>query len=280
MKGVIALDIDGTITADANQLSKNVAVYLTSLAVEGWRFFFLTGRSFQWGFRTLSELPFPFWLAVQNGALLLEMPARKVIGKKYLTPVIFPYMEQICQGEPCDFVIYSGYENQDACYFRPHKFSPQIAHYLQERRTFLNERWLPLNSFQELEVENFPSIKCFGSWQDLERVKQKIEKLLQLHAPMVKDPFDPAYYVLQATKTEVDKGQALKQLVALSGKREIVIAAGDDQNDLAMFEWADIKIAMATAPQSLLEKADIIAPAASEEGIVKGLQEAIHRIRK
>ena len=76
MKGIIALDIDGTITADAEHLPKNVHHYLTSLAQEGWSLFFLTGRTFQWAFRTLRELPFPYAFALQNGAIILEMPAR------------------------------------------------------------------------------------------------------------------------------------------------------------------------------------------------------------
>jgi hydroxymethylpyrimidine pyrophosphatase-like HAD family hydrolase len=55
-----------------------------------------------------------------------------------------------------------------------------------------------------------------------------------------------------------------------------VIAAGDDNNDVSMFLAADICIAMASAPEHLRNAADIIAPKASEMGIIQGLQQAIN----
>ena len=69
--------------------------------------------------------------------------------------------------------------------------------------------------------------------------------------------------------------KAGKELIALTKERGKVIAAGDDYNDEPMLEAADIKVVMATAPADLLSKADIIAPAASEDGIICGLEAAI-----
>jgi hydroxymethylpyrimidine pyrophosphatase-like HAD family hydrolase len=281
-KGIIALDIDGTITAHAEHLPQSVSRYLTELAQAGWTLLFVTGRPFKWGFRTLKELPFPYYFAVQNGAIVLQMPSQRVISKRYLSPSIFAALDSICQPEANDYAIYAGYEQQDLSYYRPKNMRTSLLHYLQERMKFLQEEWIALDSYDALPVRAFPSIKCIGGYEEMGRLKSRIEKELQLHVPLIRDPVDAAYYVLQGTAPGIDKGEVLKQLIALNqcqgGNRGPVIAAGDDQNDLALFLAADFKIAMATAPKELLERADIIAPPASEEGIIPGLQAALRTL--
>ena len=44
----IALDIDGTLTAERDAIPEEVVHFLTELAGE-WRFLFVTGRPFHWG---------------------------------------------------------------------------------------------------------------------------------------------------------------------------------------------------------------------------------------
>lgn len=274
MKGTIALDIDGTLT-DSDHLPPNVIAYLKSLAENGWRLIFITGRTFQSGYRTLNTLPFTYYFAVQNGAIILEMPSRRIVSKKYLDRSIFYEMEKICREEPSDFVIYSGYENQDQCYFRPQNFSPELMGYLNRRIKTYQETWHPLKSFQDFPLESFPSIKCFGLYPSAKALSKKIEEGLGLHVPVIRDPFGTDYYVVQATHPKISKGEALKDLIALTGERGKVIAAGDDYNDVPMFIAADVRIVMATAPQDLLEQADIVAPPASEEGIIIALEAAV-----
>ncbi len=115
--GIIALDIDGTVTPPGQELDWDVIVTLNQLAQEGWSIIFITGRPFPWGELTLKALPFPYALAVQNGALLMEMPSRKILKRSYLTSAILPKMNKIAQSFDTDYIIYSGYENEDKCYY-------------------------------------------------------------------------------------------------------------------------------------------------------------------
>lgn len=277
MKGTIALDIDGTLT-DGSHLPLNVINYLKSLADNGWRLIFITGRTFQSGYKTLKTLPFTYYFAVQNGAIILEMPSQRIVSKKYLDRSIFTEMSKICLEEPSDFVVYSGFENQDHCYYRPQNFSPELMKYLHRRIESYNETWHPLESYDQLELESFPSIKCFGLYPSAKALSKRIEERLGLHVPLIRDPFATDYYVVQATHPQISKGQALLDLIAITGERGKVIAAGDDYNDESMLEAADIKIVMSTAPEDLLEKADIIARAASDEGIIVALEAAVAHV--
>lgn len=275
MRGTIALDIDGTIKTVSGTLSERVASYLATLAGNGWRIAFITGRPFTSAHKTLNKLGFVHYIAAQNGSVILEMPQKKVIFKNYLQRGIFAEMEAICRDEPTDFVVYSGIENDDHCYFRPEYFSPELFAYLEKRWTSFEEVWHPLESYDLIPFDEFPAVKCFGHTSSLVGVAERIEKRLKLHVPIIRDPFADGFFVAQATHPLTTKGQALKDLIGTVGERGVVIAAGDDYNDVPMLEVADIRIVMNTAPIDLLAKADIIAPSAEEEGIITGLEQAI-----
>ena len=274
MRGTIALDIDGTLT-DGDHLPPNVIGYLKSLADNGWRLVFITGRTFQSGYKTLKSLPFTYYFAVQNGAIILEMPSKRILSKKYLDRSIFNEMSSICRDEPSDFVVYGGYENNDHCYYLPQNFSDDLMGYLHRRVESYQEIWHPFDSYDEIILDSFPSVKCFGHYDSAKVLSKRIEERLGLHVPLIRDPFGSGYYVAQATHPKISKGQALLDLIALTGERGKVIAAGDDYNDVSMFAAADVNIVMATAPQDLVERADIVAQAASEEGIIKALEAAV-----
>ncbi len=145
MKGIIALDIYGTSTAEFHRLSKPVAAYFEDLARAGWQLIFITGRPFAWGVKPLRELNCPYFLAVQNGALIFEMPAEKIMQRRYIDTAIFPLAESACADEPTDYVIYGGYEQQDVCYFRPQRFAKPLLDYLRYRIAELKERWVEVH---------------------------------------------------------------------------------------------------------------------------------------
>lgn len=275
IKGLIALDIDGTITAEMREIPERVVHYFKELSAKGWLFVFITGRTFDFGYTVLQTLPFEFYYAVQNGAILLSMPDGKILIKKYLDLSVIPAMEKICLEEPSDFVIYAGLEFNNLCFYRENHFSHTLLHYLKERQKAFSEQWVDLSSFDDLPIQEFPSLKCFGDYASSIQIAENIEKMLGLHVPVIKDPFCKDYYVVQATHPRVSKGSILKDLTDWLDYKGKVVAAGDDLNDLSMFEVAHIKIAMENAPEELRAKADIIAPSATRGGIIEGLSQAI-----
>lgn len=275
MKGLIALDIDGTITTQGQPIPQEILDYLHILSRD-WQILFVTGRTFQWGYQVLKAMPFDYYLSVQNGAITLKMPEKQLLFKKYLDQTILPVMQQICEEEPTDFVIYSGYENNDVCYYRPHHFDDPLRDYLRVRAAKMQETWQEIPSFDRFSMEQFPSVKCFGDYLSASRTAKQIEDALGLHVPLIRDPFDEAFFIAQATHPQVNKGQALCDLKQLLTNDGITIAAGDDYNDRSMLAQATVKIVMATAPQEMLREADIIAPPATEKGILAGLKEAIN----
>ncbi len=271
--GLIALDIDGTVTLESRIIPPAIVKYLGTLYAEGWAIAFITGRTFNQCFHALERLPFAFYLAVQNGAILLSMPDGRILYQHCLTKDILFKM-------PTDVVVYSGVQHDDISYYIPAGLDPEITAYVARRRAGYGETWIPLNSYAELPIYDFASTKSFGRMESLIPISNRFEEELGLQAPINKDPFCDGYFVMQTTMGSVTKGRAVNDLRERSPSNSFVIAAGDDLNDIPLLRSADVKIAMTGSPQALLDMADIVAPPASEEGIIAGISQAINSMQR
>lgn len=273
MKGLIALDIDGTLTAHLYAIPAEVCRCLSSLAKEGWQIALITGRTFSFARPLLEDLDFPYWLALQNGADLLEMPAKKLVRQSYLKGSVVSEIEAAYHGHPEDFIIYSGFAKGDFCYYRPKRFSKELLTYLDELKTLSTEPWKKLELFTFPETEGFPLIKCMGSQHAMEMLSTSIHTISGVTTSLIRDPVSPGLYLHLITHPEATKGRALHFLKERFANQP-VIAAGDDRNDLPMLEQADIRIVMSSAPSDVQSVAHILAAPASELGIIAALHEA------
>lgn len=275
MHGILALDIDGTITNQAHVLPEPVARRLESYAHQGWQLIFVTGRSFDWAERLLKAVAVPYFLGVQNGALLIQMPKKKVINRKLLDFSLIPEIDRILPASGIDYALYAGLDGEDSVYYRRQRYHHEILNYLDARAKLLGEKWIPVADFDHLPIKQFASFKWIGKEPDLKKIITLLEDKLHMHIPLIRDPLDPSYSVAQATHAEANKGSALKYWMDTHPLSRPVIAAGDDFNDLPMLTLADTKIVMSGAPKELLEIADIVAPSAAEQGIIAALEKAI-----
>lgn len=280
MKGMIALDIDGTITFDHHPLDPEVISFFNVLSKDGWIFVFITGRTFLWGHEVLRKLNFPYYVAVHNGAAIFEMPLKRLVAKKYLGVSDLGRVESIFKGRKTDYIIYTETENGPRCYYRPSRMPLDLQNYLNERAKVFKEEWISLDSYEDLPIAEFPALKYFGLKQEAELMALEFERL-DMHAPSIRDPFNTDYYIIQATHSAVSKGHALRQLKSrLKVPEGKVIAAGDDNNDATMLATADIRVVMATAPEYLLKEAHVIAPPAHLKGIISGIKSAITLLKE
>lgn len=278
-KGVIALDIDGTLIATVHDaISDSVIDALQSYVVQGWQIMFITGRPFSWSYSALASLPFPYLLAVQNGATLIDMPSKQVIIRNGLTKDSLIQLEQIARKYHTDFCIYSGFENNDRCYYRGTFFPQDVLSYALTRAASLGENWELTPSFSHMPISFFSSAKFFSHAELASLISRSAEKNLGFHAPINRDPFDPDYSIIQITHRWATKGNILREFMHLNNWDVPIIAAGDDQNDESMLQEATVKIVMQNAPKNILEIADVIAPPATKLGIIQGLQNAMKRI--
>ncbi len=275
MKGWIALDIDGTITNDKYNIPTQVIKFLRDTHGQGWKIAFATGRAFSFAKLALKKIDFPFVIFPQNGSIALEMPSEEILFRRYMNGSVVEDLETVYSGEKSDFLIYSGYEKGDFCYFRPKRFSEEDLLYLNDVQKREQKSWEAVDEFpQKMEI---PLIKCFGRLDFMRKIGRKLLRKGNFQLALIRDPFHSSNHILLVTEARASKGEALNEMISRQGRGELVIAAGDDENDISLLSIADVKIAMPQAPESVRAMADFIAPPVDELGIIQALKIAIKK---
>ena len=275
MKGWIALDIDGTITVDKFLIPPPVVSYLESLQEMGWKIVLVTGRPLAYTEEALKPFGFPFFLICQNGSVAFQMPKSSFLFKNYLAPDLIQEVEKAFHGLTGDLLVYAGFERGDVCFYRPEFFNKKDCEYIKDLKTRQKEKWVEVKNFDASTVGFVPLIKCFGPKEKMSIISNRLLSHDVFEIAQIKDPQYEGTEILLITAKGVTKGSSLERLLEEKGKDGIVIAAGDDLNDVSLFQVADRKIAMPHAPKILLEMANPIAPPTEKMGIIQALQEEI-----
>lgn len=271
-RGVIALDIDGTVTAVKDRLDPEVVTYLTSLAKQRWIIYFVTGRTFHWANTLLQQLPFPYLIGAHNGAYICSMPDRTVLYRGFLEKQEVIQVSELLTRFDSTGIIYAGPDANERTYICPRGVKEDKYAYMNKRRISLQEEWIEIDNVEAIEETQFLAVRCLEQHVCAQQISDAITQQLQLSCPLMMDSCGQDYMLVQITKQGVTKGSAIAHVMDRLHITGPVIAAGDDHNDISMFEQAHVKIAMATAPQELLSLADITAPPAADRGIIQGLQ--------
>ncbi len=274
MKGLLAFDIDGTLTHRLDWIDPKVVQFLKALAQEQWQIAFLTGRTYSFAKKVIHTFDFPYTIAFQNGADIVEMPSKKILQRNYLSAEIVPQIDQIYEGQHEDFIIYAGIDKGDFCYYRPQRFSKKVLEYLKVLES-LSDSWQASNFVFE-KGTSFPLIKTFGERKVVAELYDRLKGHPALEVSMIRDPVDPTLYLNLITDCHASKGHSL-QFMKEHFQSPFVIAAGDDHNDLKMLNLADVAIVVETAPPEVLAVADVVAKPANEMGIIQAIEVAIGR---
>ncbi len=277
-KGLIAIDIDGTLTAVRDSLSQNVVDYLQQLRLEGWKLLFVTGRTLDWSCKLLDSLPFEYYLSVFNGAYTVECPAKKVVKKCFLSLERVFQVVNLIRDADVGIAFYGAPDRQNKSFLYRKYASHVLVNHLLARAKGVCETWGEVENVMDLPLDSFASMRLFCLPHIAKKLGALIEQTTKLHAPMMKDSYDDCFSVVQVTHAQVSKGHALQHVLAHCGEVPKIIACGDDHNDISMLKKADVAVVMASAPGEVLSLADIIAPSAKDDGIIQGIKQAILRI--
>ena len=259
-------------------IAQEVIDYLELLHSQQWQFIFITGRPYTWGSSALLALPFPYFLAIYNGAYLLSLPQGQIAERYLLERDYLNRLNAIAEKYHTGLVVLGGLEEGESIYFTVSKFDDATLAFFEKRWNVSNEKWTPGAPIDEIPLAKFTSAKFFVDADVAEQIAQEVEEELELHVPLIKDPVDPSYTILQCTHSRANKGDALENFSSICGWSGIRIAAGNDSNDIPMFQKAQITIAMQDSPLALRQLATFIAPPVEDLGLVEGLKAAIAKL--
>lgn len=269
LKGIIALDLDGTLLTSSKTLSPNNLAALQRAAQAGWAVVPTTGRFYNGMPQIIRELPFVRYAITVNGAEVLDIAANEVIYRAEI-----PWQQAVdimswldgrsliydCYMEGAGWMTASMKDEIDTHASNPHyrTMLRQLRQSVPELKRFLCEKGRDVQKVQFFT--NQPQLRL----DLMEELPRRFDGLAV--SSSVADN-------VEINQTHANKGEALLALAVYLGvDRKNTIAFGDGLNDLSMLEQAGVGIAMANACGEAKKLADWIAPSNDEDGVAAGIE--------
>lgn len=270
VRGIIALDLDGTLLDPHKRLTTRNLYALENAAELGWEIVPATGRFYNGMPDFIRELPFINYAITINGAQVLDIKRRLIVYEAEM-----PYAQAVEIMELLDHypVVYDCYMGGKGYMSEEHKqkidsivrdpHSRQMLHDLRESVPDLKEFLLE----QKQDVQKVQ----FFIDDDMKRIKM-IEGLPSLFKKIT---------VSSALEQNVEinseygnKGDALYALAKYLGvERKDTIAIGDGMNDLPMINAAGLGIAMTNGAQRLKDEAKWVTLSNAMDGVAHAIEE-------
>lgn len=268
-RGIIALDLDGTLLDSKKGLSERNLQALEKAAAEGWEIVPTTGRFYNGMPEVIRQLPFVRYAITINGAEAADLMTGEVIYKAEM-----PWQQAIEIMKWLDEkpVIYD-------CYMRNHGWmtavqkeiidevveSPHSRKMLHELRNPVEE----LKAFLEEEKHDVQKVQFF--MRDVSGRPEIMKQLAEEFEGIVVSSALPQN--VEINETHANKGEALLALAEHLGlSREQTVAFGDGLNDLPMISDAGMGICMENGAPEVKAAADWIAPTCDEDGVAIGIE--------
>jgi Cof subfamily protein (haloacid dehalogenase superfamily) len=267
---ILALDLDGTLVTENNQVSSGTRNALEELRQQQVEVVISTGRRYRTTRYVIDNLGWPT-IAVCNGGALVKGSDERTLHRDCFPDNDFKKLISLARdtGQTffaqrdshelggADFVMDAGL-----------KWNDQAAYYYE-----LNKSWCCKDEdFADSSTGDYLVLGCFGDHDSLFQFSRDVaEKFTDKYAttivPHVSGIADSYYCELTLSQTSKWSG-----LLALAKLMEVdhrcICAVGDQLNDMSMIKSARVGIAMANAPVELQREADWVCGHHMEDGLL------------
>lgn len=259
---LIALDIDGTLTNQPDQVSERNIAAVRRAEAAGISVILATGRALTATRAIWRNIDLHGPCILYGGAMIVDIDSERVLKMHELSPdVIREVLEySVQQGVHAqiyvdDTVIYEKKSSLAEIYVGRHHLNHTIDPDIRKKDWHRVPKVLCLCD-SERQDELFSSYR--RRFQDIAQVSRS----------------NPGY--IEINSLGVTKGSALEEVSQLLGiPQRQVAAAGDNYLDLEMIEWAGIGACVADGAKDVLSKADMIIPPCAEDGVAVWIEEYI-----
>ena len=257
---LVACDLDGTLIARDNQLSRPVRKAVQRALDRGIWVIAVTGRPWQWTLdlaRAHKLLPAA---VVSNGAALLDVETGEVQPTGLADGAVAGLMERIRARVPGVTFAVDGIErmgHEPAFYDSGYWESPRVH----------------VGDLGELVTSDVIKLICRVDGMPASELAQLLDDDV---TDGVAVPSHGAGEWVELLPEGVSKASGLAALCSRLGvARDEVVAVGDGWNDIPMLDWAGLGVAMADAAEHVLAAADRVVPSAEDDGVAVLLEELL-----
>ncbi len=241
---LFAFDLDGTLLCPDGTISPETKDFLCLLRKSS-RITLATGRSLSSSWPYIKELAINDPVVLYHGAVIFYPQGKSVLREARLPPESAKFALKVAAAFPVDVQLYRAVDD-------PHIYVERLSPATLE---FSQKENLPVRIVPELEklaVERPLKILFIGAGEILEELR---EALKGIEATVVRSERN----YLEVLPPGVSKGAGLAWLCEWLGvPLAKVVAVGDQESDVFMFERVGLAVAMAHAPEPVRRKAKAV----------------------
>lgn len=282
----IAMDMDGTLLNEKEQLPPLTKEKLTELERQGVKLILASGRSYTRLMPYAKQLEMAKhggWLLEVDGVAIYDLANMERHKERTLSPEeiaeVYAYlMGQYCEVQAC-------FDDGLFAYYPPEVIPAKEA-FRKENGLPEDYPWTagPWNWCHDLRG-GYPKQTFVKSPAEIDRPVNKLQimtdadKLQPLFDKLV-EKFGDRFEVFRTTPRQLEvlpkgfsKGEGLKRIMEIENwKPEEIMVFGDGENDVSMFEVTPNSYAMGNAAAYVQEKANHVIGSNREEGIFHALE--------
>ena len=269
---IVATDMDGTLLDPRGQLDlPRLEKILDKLDHRGVRFVIATGNEVHRMRQLLGHLADRVVLVVANGARIFEnneLIQAQTWDDAMVDKALGHFKGRECQDQFVVTAMNGGFVKEGTVFTELDKFmTPEMIEKLYQRMNFVDE-------FDSSLFGGVLKMSMVVGEERLDSVLQEVNDLFNGHVRAVSS----GYGCIDILQDGIHKAWGLVELLKRWNlKPEQIMAFGDSENDIEMLELAGISYAMENAEESVKRVATKVAPANSQAGVYKVLENWLER---
>lgn len=262
---LLALDVDGTIAGQSNQVSEAVKIAIAEVQNRGIQVAIATGRMYCSALRFHQAIGAKLPIIAYNGAWIQDPATGEILRHRPLSlqsaRELLDYYEHPQWRDRLDIHCYWN----DCLYVR--ESTPYTLKYIERSGIKANI----VGDLRTL-LDN-PPTKILALSPNIEAVQQITTDLKKRYLPSEIYLTQSSPNFLEATHPNVNKSTALRFFTEeiLGDSMENVMAIGDNYNDLEMLKSVGLGVAMGDAPSEVQNVSQWVAPAVEKDGVAAAI---------
>lgn len=268
---IIGLDLDGTLLNDDKKICKRNIEVLQKAKEQGVKVVLCSGRSPEGMQRELTALDLKkegqYGIGL-NGAVIYEADTGRIIKRTLMKPEAVVQLVELGRrlNDRMNIQLYTGENVFVECWNETTDFyqkatgsTPRLVKNLLDYR----QQTVKIVFFHQGEIDY--------SLRKITRLKEDT----QSSVPKGTQCVISAPYLLEFFDEAIDKGRGMADLAAyLNATQQEVMCVGDQENDMAMLQYAGLSVVMANGAPQVKELADYITENDNNDG---GVAEAVEK---
>lgn len=268
-KTLYVSDLDGTLLNGSGVLSPYTLSVLNRLLSQGLPFTYATARSFSSASAVTRGLQLKLPALVYNGGAIADTTTGALIETALFSLSDIQMLVEWCCRFSLSPFVYAFLSGRETVSYLSGRVNPGMRHYLCSRPG--DRRFRPLDEPNRLFEGDVFHITCIGDYAQLVPLAEAANQCSGLYCTFAQELYREEYWceLMPAVANKGDGIQKLKRSLHC----EQVAVFGDQLNDLAMFQYADKRYAVANAVDALKAAADAVIGGNEEDGVARFLAE-------